>query len=297
MGQSIPTNADEFIEQQLDIRIAAIQTAMQADCIALSGPLFNGVDDLLREEVEGLKKRGKKQKQKLVVILTTPGGSVEVTQRIAETLRQHYETIDFIVPNSAFSAGTVLVMSGDAIHMDYYSRLGPIDPQVLNKDGKWVPALGYLEKYKSLVGKAEKGLLTPAEAQLLVDGFDQAELYQYEQARDLSVALLKEWLVKYKFKDWTLTETRKMTVTQAMKEQRAEEIARQLNETERWHTHGRGISRKVLETDLNLRVNDLEADAALHRKIRNYHALLADYMVKRRTRGVIHRQAAYQPFM
>jgi hypothetical protein len=26
--------------------------------------------------------------------------------------------------------------------MDYYSRLGPIDPQVLNDKGEWVPALG-----------------------------------------------------------------------------------------------------------------------------------------------------------
>lgn len=33
-------------------------------------------------------------------------------------------------------------MSGDKIFMDFFSVLGPVDPQVQNKDGKWVPALG-----------------------------------------------------------------------------------------------------------------------------------------------------------
>src|SRR6266478_8628579 len=41
-------------------------------------------------------------------------------------------------------------MSGDSIYMDYYSRLGPIDPQVETRQGKNVPALGYLERYNAL---------------------------------------------------------------------------------------------------------------------------------------------------
>jgi ClpP class serine protease len=67
-------------------------------------------------------------RKKLAVLLTTGGGVVEVLPRIVDTFRRHYDVVDFIVPNYAFSAGTVLVMSGDAIHMDSYSRLGPIDP-------------------------------------------------------------------------------------------------------------------------------------------------------------------------
>jgi len=298
MPQPVPTNADEFIGQQLDERIAAIQRIMQADCIALVGPLFIGVDDLLRVQIEAMKQR-RGSKRKLAVMLTTTGGSVEVAQRIAETLRHHYETVEFVIPNSAFSAGTVLVMSGDAIHMDYYSRLGPIDPQVQNKDGKWVPALGYLEKYNALIEKAQAGTMTVPEVQLLVDGFDQAELSHYEHARELSVSLLQEWLVKYKFKDWTETETHKKQVTLEMKQQRATEIAKDLNNTKKWHTHGRGISREVLETDLNLRINDLDsaAEAVLNQKVKEYHSLLMDYMMKRRTIGLIHRQGAYRPYI
>lgn len=83
----------------------------------------------------------------------------------------------------------MLAMSGDAIYMDYYSRLGPIDPQVENQRGRQVPALGYLEKYNELIAKAQNpGAITLAEIQILLN-FDQAELHQYEQAQELSVAL------------------------------------------------------------------------------------------------------------
>jgi len=51
-------------------------------------------------------------------VLTTGGGSIEVVQRIVDVFRQHYTLVDFIVPNYAYSAGTVLAMSGDAIYMD-----------------------------------------------------------------------------------------------------------------------------------------------------------------------------------
>ena len=145
--------------------------------------------------------------KKPVVILTTYGGFIEVVHRIVDTLRKHCSPIEFVVPNFAYSAGTILAMSGDAIHMDYYSRLGPIDPQV-ETQGKPVPALGYLEMYDRLIDKAESGKITAAEVHLLINGFDQAELYQYEQQRELSISLLQDWLVQYKFKNWKITQTR-----------------------------------------------------------------------------------------
>jgi len=196
-------------------------------------------------------------RRKLVVLLTTTGGYIEVVQRIVATFRQHYSLVDFIIPNYAYSAGTVLAMSGDSIHMDYYSRLGPIDPQVENQRGRQVPALGYLEKYNALIEKAKiPGAITMPEVQLLIQGFDQAELHQYEQARELSIALLKEWLVRYKFKNWKKTRTRKLKVTKQMKIDRAEAIARDLNDTKKWHVHGHGIAMEVLDKDVNLQIDD-----------------------------------------
>lgn len=70
----------------------------------------------------------------------------------------------------------------------------------------------------------------------LIDKFDPAALYQQEQERDHSIALLKDWLVRFKFRKWTRTETRKLRVTVAMKRERAQQVA-ELNNTKRWHSH------------------------------------------------------------
>ena len=257
---------------------------------------MSGVDDILRSAIEKRHSISPTSK-KLVFILSTDGGYIEVVQRIVATMRRHYNIVDFIIPNYAYSAGTVLALSGDAIHMDYYSRLGPIDPQVEAQSGKFVPALGYLEKYNALIKKAQDGEITVAEIQLLIQGFDQAELNYYEHARDLSIALLKEWLVKYKFKDWKETETRKIRVDKAMKEQRAKEIAAELQNTEKWHSHGHGISMDVLIKDLNVKIDDFGANATLSDIIRGYDELLTDYMAKLGKRGVVHYGHDYIPFM
>ncbi len=78
--------------------------------------------------------------------------------------------------------------------------------------------------------------------------FDQTLLYAYEQARDLSLSLLREWLVKYKFKDWTVTETKKKRVSDAMKIRRANEVARKLNDVRLWNSHGMELAKTALST-------------------------------------------------
>jgi len=296
MASQIPRDANEFIEQQLNERLQGLSQVFDSDILTFNGPLVFGVDDLIRNEVEKMR-QNTPGRNKLTVVLTTFGGYIEIVHRIVDTLRHHYEYVNFVVPNQAFSAGTVLVMSGDAIYMDYYSRLGPIDPQVETSKGPVVPALGYLIQWQRLLKKAQDGKLTMAEMQLMIDGFNQAELYKYEQERELSTAFLKEWLVKYKFKNWLITETRKKPVTQAMRKLRALTIANQLNNPDRWHTHGHGISMEVLRQDLKLIIGDFGANPTMRDGIRNYHSLLADYMTKRGNMGIIHTIGTYLPFM
>ncbi len=293
----VPATANEFIEQQLDDRLHEIETAFGGvHALSMNCPLLVGVDDILRKIVE--KKSGGKGTpcEKLVVVLTTTGGYIETVQRMVDTLRMFYQLVDFVVPNYAYSAGTVFAMSGDDIYMDYYSRLGPIDPQIETQQGRQVSALGKLEKYNDLIDKAQKGTITTAEVQLLIDGFDQAELYHIEQARDLSIALLEEWLVKFKFKNWKETQTRKLAVDDQMKKDRANTIAKELNNTKKWHSHGYGISMEVLQRDLNVLINDYGKKPVLSGKIRAYHDLLADYMLRRGSDGVIHIVGEYRSF-
>jgi hypothetical protein len=283
-------DANMIIERQLDDRINAIEEAVGADVVAYIGPMYGPADDLMKEAVEGIPVR----RDTLVCILETAGGYISTAERIARIFRHHYERVDFLVPSYAMSAGTVLVMAGDAIYMDYASSLGPIDPQVAIRGARMVPALGYLEQYDRLVKKSAKGQLTTAEATYLVQNFDPAELYQYEQERELSIALLKEWLVNYKFKDWDKTETRGKKVSRKMKADRAAFIARKLNQTGHWHSHSRGISMEVLRNDLKLRIDDFGEDETLGPLVRSYYHLLRDYWIKRGHETlVLHRKDDY----
>lgn len=285
-------DANEVIERELDRCLIALELEFAAHVIAFSGPIVFSADDEVRDALEA---RG--GGDRLVFVLETEGGYIEVAERIATVTRRHYNEVEFVVPNFAMSAGTVLVMSGDAIHMDYYSILGPIDPQVAPSGGDFLPALGYLTQYERLIEKSKAGELTTAEMTFLISKFDPAELYQYEQERALSISLLENWLVQYKFKNWRKTRTRKKRVTPAIRRRRATEIAERLNETERWHSHNRGISMEVLRNNLNLEIEDFGGNPDRNEMIRSYHKLLTNYMAKRSHVGVVHTAKRYRPFL
>jgi ClpP class serine protease len=288
------SNANDLIERQLDEHAKRLETILDKDVLGVFGSLFFGADTVIKDAVE---QRAKKHKG-LAVVLETGGGFVEVVQRIVDTLRYHYEVVDFIIPDYAMSAGTVLAMSGDAIHMNYFSVLGPIDPQVPKSDGQGsLPALGYLEQYQRMIEKDKNGELSTVEAAFFVTKFDPAELYSFEQAKNLSISLLKEWLVRYKFKNWTVTETRGIPVTEEMKKTRAGEIGDRLNDTHRWYSHGRGISMHVLTEEIKLIIDDFGSQGDRCDRISAYHTLMRDYMVRRGTRGAIHAKGFYSEWM
>ena len=283
---------ERIIERKLDERIGAIESSFEGEVISYFGPLVFGTEILFRDAAESLASKPDVRK-KLVVVLETEGGFIEVVQRIAEILRYHFDRIEFLVPNYAMSAGTVLVMSGDAIHMDYFSVLGPIDPQVSNARGAQIPALGYLVQYERLLKTANERQLNTAELVFLVQKFDPAELYRYEQARELSISLLKEWLVKYKFKDWKQTRSNKKAVTPAWKKRRAASIAKKLSNPAKWHSHARGISMEVLRRDINLQIEDFGENAELNYRVQVYCKLMREYMARLRQSTAFHRRGEY----
>ncbi len=210
---------DLNIKFQLDWHLNQIDNTLRADVVAIVSPILPPLDRRLRDAIEAIPDR----KNSVSVILDTPGGVVEVVERMVATLRSNYEHVTVIVPDRAMSAGTIFALSADRIMMDYFSCLGPIDPQI-ERDGKLVPALSYLSQFERLNKKAEAGALTAAEYALL-NKLDLGELHQFEQSRELSVELLVKWLSRFKFKGWKETETRREKVTDKMKEERAQEIA------------------------------------------------------------------------
>ena len=201
------------IHKPISINISArLKKILHADVITIFSPMLSGLENVVKNAIELFQDR----KDKLAIVLDTSGGYVEVVECIVHVIRKHYSEVYFLVPNRAMSAGTVFVMAGDQIFMNYSSYLGPIDPQI-EKDGKFVPALSYLNQYKLLYEKAESGQLNTAEL-VLLNNLDPGELYQFEQARLLSHDLLTDWLSTYKFKDWEVHSSTGAPVTPRRKE-------------------------------------------------------------------------------
>jgi len=274
---------DEYIKGQLNTRMVRLREHLDdADTISVVSPLMSGIDTDVRDAIE----MNRNKNRKLAIILQTPGGVVEVVERMVDVIRNFYEEVIAIVPDQAMSAGTVLALSADRIMMDYFSRLGPIDPQI-EKDEKLVPALSYLKQYEKLNQKAAEGSLTTAEYAMLRQ-LDVGELYQFEQARELSVELLIKWLSQYKFKNWKKTETSKKRVTERTKQTRAKAIAHILNDPERWHAHGRGIGIETLRKELKLQIEDYSENQPLAEAIRDYFSLLMDYLHRQNRVYFIH---------
>jgi len=149
------TTSNIYIDAELVDRLRRIEAVFDSDVVTCIHPIAAPFDDIIRARLDELDDK----RDNLLVILETEGGSIETTERIADVFRHHYNgEISFLIPNFAMSAGTILVMSGDRILMDYYSILGPIDPQVVGPDGP-VPGLGYIEKFNELVERSKKGKL------------------------------------------------------------------------------------------------------------------------------------------
>ena len=258
-----PDTSSSIAIKWLHSKLIEIENQTGMDALTIFGPIMETVDHRVRFAIENLPNH----RSGRLVIIDTPGGILEVAERIVTTIRHYYKEVKFVMPDKAMSAGTVLVMSGDAILMDHFSRLGPVDPQ-LYIEGKPIPTsvLSYLEQYERYIQKSIEGTLTSADL-ILLQKLDAADLRQYELAAELSVRLIRDWLVQYKFKDWSIHSSTGETVSENDKENRAEEIARALNDQERWGTHGRGINREVL-AELKLKIDNLESDDILSNLIK-----------------------------
>lgn len=267
---------DAAIKEELNKRLVELEKHFDSDVGFFYGSIAPEFVKTFRDFVEKLKEESPKN-ERLTLILNTSGGSVEAVEKFVEIIRYHYKEVYFVVPDFALSAGTIFCMSGDKIFMDYSSALGPIDPQVYN--GKnWVPALGYLDQVEKLIEKARNNTLTNAEFAILQNQ-DLATLSAYEQAKNLTITLLKEWLVEYKFRDWQKHKDGSV-VTGDEKEQRAEEIASLLGDNKIWHSHGRMIGINRLKKFLKLKIEDYSRENALRTKIRSYNDMIVNYISK-----------------
>ena len=210
------------------------------------------------------------------VILVTPGGSGTQVAKFVDKLRPRFDTVSFILPNISMSAGTMFAMSGDEIVMTNSSYIGPIDPQVPNKEGMYVPAQAILTLIEEIQTKGDIALkkgLNPDWTDLqILRQIDPKEIGNAINASKYSVELVENYLHDYKFRTWT-THSNGSPVTVEERKLRANEIANQLCKHSLWKSHGRGITRESAWDVCRLKITHSESTDGLDRAIKRLWAL------------------------
>lgn len=211
---------------------------------------FYNIQDILREHPDEI----------IDIYVETPGGSGEAAEEIARFLRKKFKEVNFVIAGEAKSAGTILVLSGDNIHMTETGSLGPIDAQV--KIGRSVVSA---HDYKAWVDETKKeaettGKLNPFDA-MMVSQISPGEIYGVVNSLEYAKDLVKEWLAKYKFKNWTVTKTKQEEVTPKKRQDVANKVADMLCDHTTWRTHGRSL--KIDDLCPLLEINRIDDDKKL----------------------------------
>lgn len=210
------------------------------------------------------------------VILVTPGGSGTQVAKFVDKLRPRFDNVSFVLPNIAMSAGTIFSMSGDEIVMTSNSYIGPIDPQVPDKNGIYVPAQSILTLIEEIQLKGNTALKNgqrPDWTDLqILNQIDPKEIGNAINASKYSVELVENYLYTYKFRTW-INHSNGSLVTIDERKKRASEIANQLCKHSLWKSHGRGITRESAWSVCNLKITHSESVDGLDRAIKRLWAL------------------------
>lgn len=193
------------------------------------------------------------------ILLHSPGGSPDATERIVNLIRKRFSgDVTYLIPHSAYSAATMMALSGNQIILHPSATLGPIDPQI-----NGTPARAFIrgfEKVRDLI-KDEGPSIVPAYLPML----KQYSLHFLEQCADaekLSSALAKEWIVNYMFGG------------EEVDEDEVDTLVTFLSDYDNHKLHSRPIYLNKLE---EFKINAIEADGDLQELMREAHILLSGF--------------------
>jgi len=131
------------------------------------------------------------------VLLHSPGGRPDATERIVHILRNKFKRVHFLIPHSAYSAATMLALSGDSITLHPSATLGPIDPQINGTPARSIKR-GF-EKVKEII-KQEGPEALPAYIPL-IEKYSLDLLELCEDSEKLSKDLVSEWIRIFMLKE------------------------------------------------------------------------------------------------
>ena len=177
------------------------------------------------------------------IFLVSNGGFVEAVERIVRLVREHFDSVRFIVPGNAYSAATLICFSGDEILMGSLSTLGPIDPQI-----NGVPAGAILRAFDKVRDELEKKGPRALTAYMpLIAKYDLHMFEVCRVAQQLSKELASFWLRTYMLND---------------EQDRVDDIVNFFSNYGIHKSHGRSIDR-AKAVELGLHVSKTEDVAEL----------------------------------
>lgn len=145
----------------------------------------------------------------LSMVINSLGGDGLAAERIINVCRS-YSKGDFevIVPKMAKSAATMVAFGANKIWMSETSELGPIDPQVISRDGV-VSAHNFITSYEELLRKAvaTKGNLEPFLQQL--NRYDAKRIKNLKASQELADKIAVQALSSGMMKGQTMAAIRK----------------------------------------------------------------------------------------
>lgn len=191
--QKLMAEIEKITERPLVIYAAKIEAPREAPNQILLEDVI-GFTDLIAD-IEG---------PKLDILIESPGGIVDASHRIVQIIRQKFTDVRFIIAGSAYSAATMISLSGNSILMDEAASLGPIDPQI-----NGIPARSILNGFESVrqLLKSEGPSSLPAYLPLL----QKYDLHIFEICKDAEERgkqLVENWLKSYMFAGETGTEAK-----------------------------------------------------------------------------------------
>lgn len=111
---------DKALKEMISNTLLELERITDTDVLCYSGPIVDGNENIFLDIIEELANDPDKR-DTLSVVITTTGGSAMAVERYVNIIRKHYKKVSFIVPDYAYSAGTIFCMSGDEIGMDFFS--------------------------------------------------------------------------------------------------------------------------------------------------------------------------------
>lgn len=193
----------------------------------------------------------------LDVLIESPGGAIDAAERIVYFLRQKFRNVRFIVPGSAYSAATMICLSGNEILMDGKSSLGPIDPQI-----NGIPARSIINGFDELCKKLQKEGPSALTAYLpLLQKYDLHILEICKDAEERGKQLVQKWLEEFMF------------ANQADSEGKAKEIVAFFSDYNTHKSHARPIF--ISEAlKVGVKVSNLQENPNIQSKIWDFYLCL-----------------------